>query len=53
MPESIQDVIMQSVLLILNEKDQEKFAKLQDGYFKRYSLVAPRFVRYFQDNYMS
>ena len=53
MPESIQDEVMQSLLLILNEKDQEQFAKLQDGFLKRYSLVAPRFARYFQDNYMS
>ena len=52
-PESIQDEVMQSLLLILSEKDQEQFAKLQDGSLKRYSLVAPRFVCYFQDNYMS
>ena len=44
---------MQPLLMILNEKDQEQFAKLQDGFLKRYSLLAPRFVRYFQDNYMS
>ena len=52
-PESIQDEVMQPLLLVLNEKDVEQFSKLQDGFLKRYSLVRPRFVRYFQDNYMN
>ena len=31
----------------------EQFAKLKDGFLKRYFLVAPHPTHYFQDNYMN
>ena len=43
----MQDEVMESLLLTLNKKDVEQFAKLQDGFLKGYSLIAPHFVRYF------
>ena len=51
--ELIQDEAMQSLLLILNEKDEEQFGKLQNGFLKRYSLVVSCFARYFPENYMN
>ena len=51
-PESFQDEVMQALLVMLNEKDVTEFETLQDGFLTRYSLVAPGFTKYYQNNYM-
>ena len=51
MPESIQDEVMRALLVILNEKEEAQFNTLHEGFLKRYSLVAPAFIKYYRDNY--
>ena len=51
MPESIQDEVMRTLLVILNEKEEAQFNTLHEGFLKRYSLVAPAFIKYYRDNY--
>ena len=50
-PESIQDEVMRTPLVILNEKEEAQFNTLHEGFLKRYSLVAPAFIKYYRDNY--
>ena len=50
-PESIQDEVMRALLVILNEKEEAQFNTLHEGFLKRYSLVAPAFIKYYRDNY--
>ena len=49
--ESIQDEVMRTPLVILNEKEEAQFNTLHEGFLKRYSLVAPAFIKYYRDNY--
>ena len=50
-PELIQDEVMHVLLVLLNEKEEAQFNILQEGFLKRYSLVAPAFIKYYRDNY--
>ena len=42
---------MHVLLVLLNEKEEAQFNILQEGFLKRYSLVAPAFIKYYRDNY--
>ena len=42
---------MRTLLVILNEKEEAQFNTLHEGFLKRYSLVAPAFIKYYRDNY--
>ena len=50
-PESIQDVVMRVLLVILNQKKEAQFNILHEDFLKRYSLVGPAFIKYYRDNY--